>query len=94
MFQRRTNAATSAAMPMTIQVMGLASSAAVNFQTVDMSGESAALAMPTPVLSSRKADTTLVTIMAMPENTETTVPPTARKPPRPSTTSMMTRTSS
>ena len=81
-------------MPMTIQVTGLASRAAVKLHTEPISGASAPFANRNPALSILKAETALVMTRPTPPTTAITVPATVRNPPIASTMSMMILTSS
>ena len=81
-------------MPITTHVTGFASKAAVKLQTDDISGVNAPFTKTKPALSILKAEIAFVMTRPTPLTTAMTVPPTVRKPPRASTTIMMTRTSS
>ena len=81
-------------MPITIQVTGLASKAAVKLHTLEISGARAPFANTNPAFKILKALIVFVTIRPMAEITVITVPATVRKPPRASTTIMIIRTSS
>ena len=81
-------------MPITIQVMGFARSAAVKLHTDDISGSSAPFANRNPALSSLNAAIAFVTTRPTPPTTAAMVPAAIKKPPMASTTSMITRTSS
>ena len=81
-------------MPITIHVTGFASSAVVKLQTLDISGARAPFANTNPAFNILNAPIDFVITRPTPEITVISVPPMVRKPPRASTTIIMTRTSS